>query len=368
MLSLLLVLSVGAVGEPLQIRGVNYRLVQLDTGPGESHFHIADLDRDGLNELIVSVGSEIHVFAFRNGAFARVQAVAAGANADEFDVGLLDADDYPDIVVANHETEFLTLISGSASGLQPHDRLPVHVDPHPHVARILDINNDDLPDILVDDRNGEGLRILQGKAHWQFEDAGLISTGGDPYRGFAAGDLNRDGWIDLVSPNADRVAVVMNRGESFLRSHDVAASAPFAVELADVNQDGHADLIVADDGAESQVRIHQGDGSGAFPAVWASAPLSRGGKDIAVGDVNMDGIEDVLVVSWNTDAILMLGNPDKPHTLRLPVSGNPWGVAIGDINGDGLADLVVGDGVDHLSNVWLTSPPTARRFHPLRAL
>ena len=369
MLSLLLVLNLGApMNQTLSIQGAHYRLTHVDTGSGQSQYRIADLDQDGSAELVVAGGDTLRRYAFRGGTMVLIGQIDVGPNAHEFAIGAIDDDAYADIAVANHETAFLTLLQGGPDHLHTPRRIDVPVDPHPHVVRLADFNHDGINDLIVDDRNAKGVRLLQGTDEWSFVDMGIAESSGDPYRGFALGDLNDDGWIDLVTPDPDRVSVLINESGRFSRGQDVTATGPFAVELADVNGDGDLDLIVADNGASSEVLIRFGDGAGQFPLSYKPIPMARGGKAIVVGDVNGDSIADALVTCWEGEAVLILGGSTGLEIVHLPVTGNPWGSAIGDLNGDGNADIVLGDGVESATTVWISDRRTVSRSTPLRPL
>ena len=61
------------------------------------------------------------------------------------------------------------------------------------MVRAADLDNDGLLDLVVDHRGDQGLLILRGLGDGHFESPGLlVGVGGDPYRGFALGDLDND--------------------------------------------------------------------------------------------------------------------------------------------------------------------------------
>ncbi len=65
--------------------------------------------------------------------------------------------------------------------------------------------------------------------------------------------------------------------------------------------------------------------------------------DIAIGDFNGDGIEDLAVTNNGSgDISIFLGEGDGSFApeMILPVGDNPRSIAIGDFNGDGIQDLV----------------------------
>jgi hypothetical protein len=152
-------------------------------------------------------------------------------------------------------------------------------------------------------------------------------------------------------PLAFKPAVAYSTGASF---------ADFVV-AADVNGDHKQDLLVGNtcignnDCTSGSVAVMLGNGNGTFqPAVlYATGGPSR--PAIAVGDVNGDGIPDLVVTNCLTQtdpfcegpegAIgVLLGNGDgtfQPAVNYNTAGPDPWSVALADLNGDKKLDLVV---------------------------
>ena len=122
-----------------------------------------------------------------------------------------------------------------------------------------------------------------------------------------------------------------------------------SVAVADVNNDGKPDLLVANDyvntlGISGYVGVLLGNGDGTFqPAV----SYDTGGLEaiwVAVADVNGDGKPDLLVANYYDASVgVLLGNGDGTFqkATRFPLNGQPRCVRAADVNGDGKLDLVV---------------------------
>ena len=185
-----------------------------------------------------------------------------------------------------------------------------------------------------------------------------------PFQGFvlqsiAAGDLNHDGFPDVVGTNGNGNTVGPNTVNVFLNKGDgtLAAGVPYLsgiiaykIAIADVDLDGNPDLVVT---APNGIFVLKGKGDGTFPS--DSVVLATNGSYDAglpydltvlrVADVDLDGIPDIIVAHGSPTAVaVFLGNGDgsfqAPITTSTASTINDFVVA--DFNGDGLPDLAVG--------------------------
>lgn len=323
-----------------------------------------DFNGDGHSDLVGAGDSQLTIFlGDGEGALVSSSRVPGGEHPVDFAVADLDADGNVDIAVANHETDYITLLLGDGNGsFRPAPDSPLRIDvrPHPHAVRAADVDADGHLDLFVDHREAEGVLILRGLGDGQFEASGtVVEVGGDPYRGMALGDVNGDGRLDLVTPNPGEVGVLLNvsGGQvAFTQASPVAAAAPFAVELGDFNGDDRLDLIAASDEGSPLIEVFVGDGRGGFVEAGDSPfRLAPGGKKIAVGDFNGDGIEDAAVSSYqSSDVMVLLGGRDAIRTGTLSGTEHPWGLVATDLNGDGKDDLVVVGDVASRARLYLS--------------
>jgi hypothetical protein len=179
-----------------------------------------------------------------------------------------------------------------------------------------------------------------------------------------AGDVNGDGYADIVvgadqTDAATGAAYVYLGGPSGISTQPMplvaAGTSQFGQAVAgagDLDGDGLDDVLVV---GTNQVYVYRGTSSGpaASPAVIAP-PLINGALSVALGDVNGDGFVDVVAGSefaTNTNtAFVYLGGPKglTPTPLVLGATNGSqysYAAAVGDVNGDGFADIILSAGV-----------------------
>ena len=125
---------------------------------------------------------------------------------------------------------------------------------------------------------------------------------------------------------------------------------PYGIKAADVNKDGNQDLIWFSGG--HNIEIHLGDGNGRFAATGPVYDTLLGGaSEFEVADMNRDGHADIVAAGGHGIAVLR-GNGDG--TFQTPIlfnivsssdPGDPAGtvnsLALGDFNKDGKLDALI---------------------------
>jgi hypothetical protein len=195
-----------------------------------------------------------------------------------------------------------------------------------------------------------------------------FATGGVAPTNVQTADLNGDGKLDLVIANrtSNNIAVLFGNGDGTFQAPVSyvlnSGTFPSAVAVADVNNDGKADIEVANalvgtSGGTVSIFLNQGNGIFSSPTNVNTniSPLS-----MVSGDLNKDGNQD-LWIGGNGNSAVLLGKGDgtfqTPAVFQVGANGGAaFGVAIGDFNRDGLPDLVATEAGSALSNGFVGVP------------
>ncbi|GLH70476.1 hypothetical protein GETHPA_20090 [Geothrix rubra] len=233
--------------------------------PGRTPLDVAvgDLNGDGLPDVAVAASGANSVLVFdqtTGGAFAAPVAIAVGGDPQAVAVGDLDGNGLPDLAVATSSNAVSVLLQTSAGTFAPAVDYATGVNPS--ALKVVDLNGDGKLDLLTANYgatagpNTLGLSVLlQGATAGTFQAATTYAT---DYRSaaLAVGDLDGDGRLDVVVANAGlpgfpgSVSVLRqdpaNPGNLLPASNLLGLWGPLGVAIADMDGDGHPDLVVAD--------------------------------------------------------------------------------------------------------------------------
>jgi hypothetical protein len=216
-----------------------------------------------------------------------------------------------------------------------------------------DLNGDGDPDLASANFGSDSVSVLLNEGDGTF--GGNVEYGvGRGVVSVAIGDLDLrrwDGGPDLAAANFfdNNVSVLLNAGGGTFAAavtYDVDLG-PWSVTIADLNNDGHSDLAVANSGdlffPVETVSVLLGRGDGTFAGhvtfLVGLAPLS-----VAAGDLDGDGDLDLATANFLDDTVsVLLNDGDGVFLDEVPyaVGLAPTYVAMGDLDLDGDLDLCV---------------------------
>lgn len=222
--------------------------------------------------------------------------------------------------------------------------------------RAADVSGDGIPDLVLLTSREERVSILEGQGSGAFSAPRTLAAGTTPMD-VAVQDLDRDGHQDLLVVGHFSNALTVRRGlgrgafrepvEYALGNHSQQ------VRVADLDGDGDLDVMTKNAGSAGffNITLLPGRGDGTLDAA-TPYPVSGLPRDLALADVNADGLSDVLVLNTNSFTVdVLLGQRGRslaalpPYELRGGVDDEPFGLATLDVNGDARLDLVVTHGL-----------------------
>ena len=311
------------------------------------HVLSADFNRDGYPDLIF-VAEEDHAHQLFLGgpggeftdASDRLPKMSEG---NGLAVGDVNGDGLPDIVIGNSGEERWNKLRASGQNFlwlndpnQPGTvidatatNLPAYEDDTQDIA-LADLDGDgDLDMVVANESPPNRVLMNDGKGHFREAPKALQLLTSLETREVHVFDANGDKrpdilFLNLTSNNKKwdkdpQARLLINKGRGKFRDETKARLpanrfSSWGGMVMDFNHDGHPDLIVGAIDVPGfkplQLRAYANDGKGRFTDVTASvmpaATVARSWS-MAKGDVNGDGVEDLFVGSWGTQARLLLG-------------------------------------------------------------
>ncbi len=319
-----------------------------------------DFNGDGHVDLAVTATAsrDLHLLlGDGTGAFAPGTVVSFAWIPSRMTGGDFNADGNPDLAVLLYSTEespnplgVAAVMLGDGAGGFDAPRY-IGVGYRSQAITTADENGDGYADLVCADGDGDALSVTRGRAEGDFAAERRYRVGSYP-RVIAVGDLDGDSRPEVVVGHRDSkdILVLMNRGDGTLLTgvRLDTGDEPRDVQLAFFDEDTHLDMAVANR-VTGTVSIFLGRGDGTFAAqqVYSlrQADLSGAGRprSIAVGDLNGDGVLDIVAGHGNTDRIaVILGNGDGTFGEATETSfGNyPVSVRLARLDNDSRLDLV----------------------------
>ncbi len=310
-----------------------------------SNLHVADLDGDGLNDLIVvnNLRSKINLL-----------------------YNLTGKTNSPS-TTPEQKPELNDLPPGARFRI---DSLPT--EERIAALAVADVNSDGRPDLIYfGDTKDLTVRYNLGTNGWSEPKIWHIDDGRLDANALAVGDLNGDGLNDLALLGDNGAVFFLAQQKDHTLAEPVKipySGTPKAIQIADIDGDGKNDLFFVDFDSATPFRVRRQIASGQLgPEIYFKTQPVRafwldtlaGGKTNFLADiVQATGRAEVSQFT-RKPAEPLAGNFKQGQMQILPLNksdASARGVAWADVDGDGRADLIVAEPESGQLSVYLQQP------------
>ena len=140
--------------------------------------------------------------------------------------------------------------------------------------------------------------------------------------------------------------IVPVESSSFGAALSLPGGVGFVAFAGDLNQDGFVDLIVGNNNGRDQILLNNGGGSFLDKdVIELSSSLSFLTAVVAVGDLNNNDLLDIISCGNRGCEIFMNNGNLRGNLSFSPTTLSNWGsaaIGLGDVNGDGFVDIIIG--------------------------
>ena len=313
------------------------------TGLLEQFIQVADTNGDGIPDLIAA-GSKMEVlFGNGDGTFRSGPTSTCGGQAISFIATSQLGDGNTDLV-APDGSGILVCVGNGDGTFSSGATYPVD-DSGMYVLVLGDFNGDGILDVAGP--GNQGVWLFTGKGDGTFNPGVLAAPLPEGSYFIAAADFNADQNLDLVvtlslggvEGEGAGFVVLLGNGNGTFQTPQIFSKPiqPLALAVGSFTKGGPPSIAVSPDGS-NDVFLYAGNGAGGFTGpTYADLPgVVRGG--LTLGDVNGDGIPDLV----SSDAYVAYGegNGRFSKPVSYPNGGDGYNVVLADLRNNGLTDIV----------------------------
>jgi FG-GAP repeat/FG-GAP-like repeat len=343
-----------------------------------------DVNNDGIPDILVGSGGTSSVWACWEAPTATVHSGATGAELYRFmgwpackqfplatfGIGDYDSDGFDDVLVGFSRSYFIITVHGIAyifSGrtgdtlaiMMGEDSINVASAFGKSVADAGDYNADGFRDIIIGAPDNSAGGLIAGRAYvFSGENldtlavfTGAIEVGGLGDQVHGGGDINNDGFSDVLVADVGKVFVYSGKDNSILYTFEIVG---VPENVGDVNGDGYADIMISQGRGRGRVFVYSGKDGSLYSVLYGENDDDWfGSSSEGLGDINGDGFDDYIVGAPFNDA----GGNDAGRAYVF-YGGRPRYLC-GDVNMDNQVDTT---DVTYLIDYYFHAGPPPQPF------
>ncbi|MEQ9098476.1 MAG: IPT/TIG domain-containing protein [Imperialibacter sp.] len=374
--------------------------VTFDANSSSHQAKIADLDNDGWPDVVLLNKDNSSISIYRNNSSANENgevtfdpelALSGFSGPTDMTIGDLDGDGRLDMVVTNYISHTFSVVKNLSSpgtlGQSSFTSFTISSVAaslnKPSGVAVGDLNGDGKPEIIVGGEENAKLAVFRNRSTFNQLNAQSFefvhgSTASLPYH-IAVADIDQDGLADiLVSNSSSGISVLRNLGTAgevtsvlLADKIDLAIGNVEDIEIADVDGDGKPDIVTT----EKVFRNSSTPGNVTFAAGVILNTGQTNRKRIDTGDLDGDGSPEIIigsnyiaVVKNLTEPGVIIENSFEYFNLSLGNQSLTTGLFLGDLNRDGKSDMVISSAGKILVAInLLQDPPSITSVTPTAA-
>ncbi len=327
---------------------------QIGTANGPVYVMAVDMEADGDVDVACCAYQSGELFWSENvdgQGTAWVKHVVGSVGSPRFiTVADFDGNGYRDILVSSDSQNEIILFRNNAGGWYPSTVIATNFDARQ--IRAADVDGDGMVDIVgVSSQSGDVCwwRNNGSSSNWNqsYVDGALMGA-----YSCDVGDFNNDGHVDIVatSNSQDDIVAYISQspfGYSWTK-YTVSSSynSPISVAVADYNNDGSDDFAVASSYGDGNLHWYDFlDTQNSWVSHDIPGATGQSIYDIAARDMDGDGYPEIMAASLGEDKIVWcknreyLGESWETFAVSTYFHG-AVGVSVGDMDGDGVQDVL----------------------------
>jgi hypothetical protein len=287
----------------------------------------------------------------------------------------LDRDGLADVAVANEQNRgtISILLQNPVERGKFRVRTYLNSAGRPISVAAGDLNTDGFTDLVAaSPQNGLSLILQDPAAPAQFLPETLLAPSAN---WVVVEDIDEDGRDDILYTDGLEAVILFQEVDSFATTVLGEGIWPMSAAVGLLNGDNILDVVVVDAGEEGAPEtaavafVFQSSETPRSFEVGLVLPADEGAVQVQVGDLNADALDDVAVIGETRAAFIYRQEVSAPGSYlppqRIALAKLPSALAIGDVNGDGLQDLAVAQwALRHGAQVFPQNPEAPGEFKP----